>query len=1098
MGNKCCGSRSIRTSSTGKWTLKKNKVHPLNSSSVNEHHAAPSQDVDIPPTLISEPSNSELSTGDSSLPNTCPDKVPEIPVNADDNKTKDYQQPKDDNTTKDYKQTTDDSTTKDYIQTTDANKTKNYKQTKYDNTTKDYKQTTDDNTTKDYKQTKDDNKTKDNKQTTDDNTTKDYKQTTDDNTTKDYIQTTDANKTKNYKQTKDDNTTKDYKQTTDDSTTKDYIQTTDANKTKNYKQTKYDNTTEGYKQTTDDNTTKDYKQTTDDNTTKDYKQTTDDNKTVPLLESQRSLAATSKIDAVYAGQARIHKVFEELQKSEEKLISKADTKIDTRFSDKNQTNVPSKDQRKHPKSYSELKNEDKDDNSKNKICDKRKSKDIPLANITSLTHFEKRKEHTKQYTNDFEDTRTTKFFKKTTQELRHVPNIDNEITVQDIQFEDEQFESTKSDNTKEKPDTEKYITDKDYLSDDDDTRESESGEESEPEKLSKTDSTSSEDINTETNSETDTNLSICVHEVKSEPKQIQAWKNLAMKPSVQMVWLQNRIKLEQFMKDNIKPQLKIIDRLREEDIDIERKTLSPINKKYKSGTLENLKNKRQISYNKMQLKKHREEGVKKEIEKHKFRMTNEQATKDFPRPASPALKDHSPSPATRANCFPAKSGARGSQESNSGKINYVVFSSTGRRLHKCVDQAQFKKMLDSFKNHHSPRPPTPPPPNMTMFEKIKIKQEAEEIALAIRRDATNEGQRHQPTEERHSPQPIPRQTVADQVIAFDDRKEKCNKKDLETKKDLDTTDGEKRLGLNTEARQCQASQDVSKQKAVTQTWDRCTTEDKEKDYPVREERKCPDKASAGSSTGQTDCDISRYTPRLSTIGAANLRKGQTDETWSDTDSSRDEQQYKRQKNINKTNDGLLPSINDTSTMQDAMTFSRRPARGIDNTTIPGVLTENQPLQLPPTRSVQSRPSYQPLLLHANRTVQSRPSYDTRNSSPRFPYISNQPATRVPCATKDSNGLTNDSMLAKQQPFSFSTESSLANFKQSKPSPSKAMSLPTLERTVNERYCPPKKARSTLLPNIHDSSNMTSDELEEIKDPNLLQRQMTFIDIKDRK
>ncbi|KAH3795798.1 hypothetical protein DPMN_149359 [Dreissena polymorpha] len=90
------------------------------------------------------------------------------------------------------------------------------------------------------------------------------------------------------------------------------------------------------------------------------------------------------------------------------------------------------------------------------------------------------------------------------------------------------------------------------------------------------------------------------------------------------------------------------------------------------------------------------------------------------------------------------------------------------------------------------------------------------------------------------------------------------------------------------------------------------------------------------------------------------------------------------------------------------------------------------------------------------------------------------------------------MLAKRPPFSFSTELSLANFKQSKPSPSKAMSLPTLERTVIERHGPPKKADSTLLPNIYDSHNMTSDELEELKDPDPLQRQMTFMDMKYQK
>ncbi|KAH3795793.1 hypothetical protein DPMN_149354 [Dreissena polymorpha] len=39
MGNKCCGSRSIRTSSKEKRTLKKNEEHSLNSSSLNEHHA---------------------------------------------------------------------------------------------------------------------------------------------------------------------------------------------------------------------------------------------------------------------------------------------------------------------------------------------------------------------------------------------------------------------------------------------------------------------------------------------------------------------------------------------------------------------------------------------------------------------------------------------------------------------------------------------------------------------------------------------------------------------------------------------------------------------------------------------------------------------------------------------------------------------------------------------------------------------------------------------------------------------------------------------------------------------------------------------------
>ncbi|KAH3795796.1 hypothetical protein DPMN_149357 [Dreissena polymorpha] len=82
---------------------------------------------------------------------------------------------------------------------------------------------------------------------------------------------------------------------------------------------------------------------------------------------------------------------------------------------------------------------------------------------------------------------------------------------------------------------------------------------------------------------------------------------------------------------------------------------------------------------------------------------------------------------------------------------------------------QFQQKLDSFnKNHNSPRPPTKPPIKMTMFEKIKIKQEAKEIALAMRRDATNEIQRHQQTEK--SPlQPLQRQTVADQVNAFDDR-----------------------------------------------------------------------------------------------------------------------------------------------------------------------------------------------------------------------------------------------------------------------------------------------------------------------------------------
>ncbi|XP_052221327.1 uncharacterized protein LOC127837914 isoform X2 [Dreissena polymorpha] len=660
MGNKCCGSRSIRTSSKEKRTLKKNEEHSLNSSSLNEHHAAPSKDVDLPSSHISEPSNSELSTRDNRIPNTQPDEGPEI--TADDNKTKDYKQTKDDNKTEDYKQTTDDNKTEDYKQTiydnttkdykqtkddnkiedykqtTDDNKTKDYKKTKYDNKTKDYKQTTNDNTTKDYKQTKDD-KTKDYKQTTDDNKTKDYKQAKDDNKTKDYKKTTYDNKTKDYKQTKDDNKTKDYKQTKDNNKTKDYKQTTydktedykqtkDDNITKDYKQTK-DDKTKDYKQTTDDNKTKDYKQAKDDNKTKDYKKTTYDNKTkyykqtiddnttkdseqpkdykqntdhnttkdsvkdddciVSLLESPRSLAATCKTEDVYARRARLQKVYEELiQKSQETF----DTSI--LFGDKYQTNVTPKDQSKHLESYSELKNEDKDDNSKYEICDKRKSKDIPLSNVTSITHSEKLEEHTKQYNKDFEDTHTTKFccpcpglvslklkLQKTTQELRHIPNIDNEITLQDIEFEDDQLESTKlddllrPDNTEEKPDTEKYITDNDYLSNDDDTRESVSGEESELEKLSKTD------------------------DVKSKPEQIKAWKNLAMKPSVQM----NRIKLEQFMKYNRKPQLKIIERLRVEDNDIKRNTLSPINKKYKSGTLENLKKKRQISYKKRNTEK---------------------------------------------------------------------------------------------------------------------------------------------------------------------------------------------------------------------------------------------------------------------------------------------------------------------------------------------------------------------------------------------------------------------------------------------------------------------------------------------------------------